>query len=108
MKRINDQDNKTLEHLEKDNWGAPSDQHTYLVYRTMELRRIPLNKFTTEDLRIMIGQGFSLFYLLPLAYEILKMDLYVKGNYYPGDLLNMVLPDADAASDGAHRYVVRL
>lgn len=96
MKFENNWRSKTPENLEKENWGEPSDNDSYLVKRTMELRRIPLEEFTTEDLRIMIGQEFSLFYLLPLAFEILENDLFAEGNFYPGDLMNMIFKIKDS------------
>ena len=91
MKFENNWRQKTLENLERDNWGNPPTDQSHLVIRTMELRRVPLEQFTTEDLRIMIGQEFGLFYLLPLAFEKLRKDLFAEGDFYPGDLLNMAL-----------------
>ncbi len=44
-----------------------------------------------EDLRIMIGQGIGLPWLVPLAIERLQADPLVEGDYYPGDLLGSVL-----------------
>lgn len=81
---------KTLENLEKDLWNK-STFDSKLVTRCYELRKVILEKFTTEDLRLMIGQQLGLKYLLPLAIEILKKDLYSEGNLFPGDLLKSVL-----------------
>jgi hypothetical protein len=81
---------KTLENLEKDFWGAPTF-NSHLVTRCHELRKIPLEEFTTGDLRIMIGQQIGLPHLIPLAIEVLTVDLFVQGDYYPGDLLQFVL-----------------
>ncbi|GAC1397039.1 MAG: hypothetical protein NVSMB56_12020 [Pyrinomonadaceae bacterium] len=39
----------------------------------------------------MIGQGFSLGYLVPLALERLESKPLIEGSFYPGDLLNSVL-----------------
>ena len=91
MKLENNWRSKTLENLEKDNWGPPSLDDGLLVQRTMELRRIPLDQYFIEDLRIMIGQEFGLSYLLPIALEALEKNLFAEGEYFPGDLLNMVL-----------------
>jgi hypothetical protein len=90
MKMNSDWKSSTLEQLENDNWGEPN-YGSYLVTRTHELRRVPLKNFTVEDLRIMIGQNFSLKYLLPLAIEELEKDLFAEGDFYPGDLLQHVL-----------------
>ena len=39
----------------------------------------------------MIGQGFGLNYLVPLAIDQLKINILAEGDYYPGDLLKNVL-----------------
>ena len=62
-----------------------------MVKRCLDLCKVPLDQFTVGDLRLMIGQGFSLQYLIPLAIEHLKTNIFAEGDYYPGDLLNNVL-----------------
>lgn len=81
---------KSLENLEKDEWKI-FDSDSRLVRRTKELRKIPLDNFTVEDLRLMIGQGFSIDYLIPLAIEKLKEDILAEGDLYKGDLLLAVI-----------------
>lgn len=81
---------KTLEHLEKDNWKS-SESDNSLVRRIGQLRTIPLCDFSTEDLRLMIGQQFSLDYLIPLALETLSDELFAEGDMFEGDLLKNVL-----------------
>jgi hypothetical protein len=81
---------KTLENLEKSNWGEPT-YDSYLVKTCHKLRRKPLEEFETEDLRIMIGQNIGLDYLIPLALETLKENILAEGHMYEGDLLNSVL-----------------
>lgn len=80
---------KTLENLEKEVWPK-MDFDSHLVRRTTQLRRVPLNEFSVEDLRIMIGQSFSLFYLIPLALEKLEENILSEGDMMPGDLLQAV------------------
>jgi len=83
---------KTIEQLGKDVWPAiDADKVSYLVKTCNALRKKVLNDFTVEDLRIMIGQGIALDYLIPLAIEVLSDDLFAEGDYYDGDLLNAVL-----------------
>ena len=90
MRLENNWRQKTIENLEKDFWGKPGyDSH--LVTRCHELRKLPLDNFTTEDLRIMIGQDIGLDYLIPLALEVLTIDLFAEGNLFEGDLLKNVL-----------------
>jgi hypothetical protein len=81
---------KTLENLEKDVWPK-IDSDSHLVTRTTQLRKIPLSEFSVEDLRIMIGQSFSLFYLVPLALEKLEDNILCEGDMRPGDLLQAVV-----------------
>lgn len=90
MKLENSWRYKTIENLEKNHWSH-HDYDSSLVRRIQELRKIPLNEFTTGDLRIMIGQQIGLDYLLPLALEALTQDIWVEGDLFPGDLLKSVL-----------------
>jgi hypothetical protein len=81
---------KTLEALEKKEW-QPVDFDSFLIKRTHELRKKVLSDFTIEDLRIMIGQQIGLDYLIPLAIEVLTVNLFAEGDFYEGDLLQSVL-----------------
>ena len=90
MKLENNWRQKTLENLEKDFWGKP-DFDSHLVTRCHELRKLQLDNFAIEDLRIMIGQQISLDYLIPLALEVLTIDLFAEGDFFEGDLLKNVL-----------------
>src|SRR3954462_2045905 len=85
---------QSLEELEHADWGEPK-YDSYLVTTIHRLRRVPLRQFSVEDLRIMIGQNIGLQYLVPLAIEHLRRDPLAQGDFYPGDLLKMVLT-ADA------------
>jgi hypothetical protein len=83
---------KSLESLEKKTWPAlNSDEGSYLIKTCNSLRKKQLQDFTTEDLRIMIGQGIGLYFLIPLAIETLTNDLFAEGDMYEGDLLKNVL-----------------
>ena len=86
MKLENNWCYKTIENLEKDKWPQ-HDFDSFLVRRTQELRKIPLNELTTEDLRIMIGQQIGLDYLVPLALETLTQDIWAEGDFFEGYLL---------------------
>lgn len=83
---------KSLECLEKKTWPAlNSDEGSYLIKTCNSLRKKQLKDFTTEDLRIMIGQEIGLYFLMPLAIETLINNLFAEGDYYEGDLLKSVL-----------------
>lgn len=76
-----------------------------MVKRCLELCKIPLEEFSVEDLGLMIGQNFSLRYLIPLAIEHLQVDIFVEGNYYPGGLLkNVLLVDTGFWLDNAELW----
>ena len=81
---------KSLQELEGQDWGeATFDSH--LVITCQELREKAIGIFEVEDLRIMIGQGIGLNYLIPLALEILEDNIFDEGSIYSGDLLDTVL-----------------
>lgn len=80
----------TLEELEKEYWGEP-EFNSHLVTECYRLRKVPFKHFTNENLRIMLGQKFSVKYLLPLAIEALEKDPLAEGDFYPGYLLQSVL-----------------
>jgi hypothetical protein len=87
----------TIQQLEGEDWGDPPPGSTSLVGRCTELRRKPLDQFTVEDLRIMLGQEMAVPILLPLAIEALVDDPLAEGDFYPGDLLVSVLRLPDSA-----------
>jgi hypothetical protein len=90
MKLENNWRQKSLENLEKSNWGE-QDFDSHLVTTCHKLRRKPLDEFLIEDLRIMIGQNIGLKFLIPLALEQLNKNILTEGDYYEGDLLQAVL-----------------
>ncbi len=81
---------QSLQELEEQDWGE-AEYPSYLVHTCHALHRKPLRELTVEDLHIMIGQNFSLDYLVPLALEHLQRDPFAAGDFYPGDLLGCVL-----------------
>lgn len=90
MKFENNWRSKTLESLEKKKWQL-SAFDSFLVKRAHELRKKVLSDFTVEDLRLMIGQQIGLYYLVPLAIEVLTVNPFAEGDFYEGDLLQNLL-----------------
>jgi len=82
---------KSIQNLEKIDYGDPSAAPTNMVKRCLKLCRVPLDEFSIDDLRLMIGQKFALRFLIPLAIEHLRKDIFCEGDCYPGDLLQSVL-----------------
>lgn len=81
---------KSLQELEGQDWGEP-DFDSHLVSTCNKLRKKSIGLFEAEDLRIMIGQGIGLEYLVPLALETLEDNIFTKGDIYSGDLLDTIL-----------------
>jgi hypothetical protein len=86
----------TIEKIECDFWGDVPPYPSHLVSTVHELRKKDISAFTTEDLRIVIGQSQSLPILMPIAIEVLRDNILAEGDFYPGDLLKSVLT-VDAA-----------
>lgn len=80
----------TLESLEQSVWQLPENA-TPLMVRCHRLRKKPLGEFRIEDLRLMIGQRIGLSFLLPMAIEKLRKNLFAEGDLYEGDLLSAIL-----------------
>jgi len=86
---------KTLEQLEGEDWGDP-EFDSYLVKTCHRLRKIALRDFANQDLRIMIGQSIGLRFLVPLAVDRLRKDVFLISEFYEGDLLiNVLSVDSD-------------
>jgi len=91
MKLENNWRQKSLKNLENRDMGEPSTEYPSLVNKVLKLRKIPLNQFSVEDLRLMIGQNEGLPYLIQLSLDVLKEDLFAEGDFYPSDLLQNIL-----------------
>ena len=86
---------KSLQALEGYDEGDPKGAPTPMIRRCLELHRTPLAQFSAEDCRLMIGQGFGLEFLVPLATEFLSE------NPFPGLVPGVLDP-------GLLRFVLRL
>ncbi|GIJ54042.1 contact-dependent growth inhibition system immunity protein [Virgisporangium aurantiacum] len=81
----------TIEQIDGVDRGDPPHDSSTLVRRCTTLRRKSLDRFTPEDLRIMLGQREAVPILLPLAVDMLVDNPLAEGDFYPGDLLMTVL-----------------
>jgi hypothetical protein len=103
-----DREAATLNDLEG---AAPAPTFdSYLVSTIHRLRSKAIGQFTVEDLRICIGQGVGLRWLLPEAAAVLRQAPLAEGDFYPGDLLVAVLgvgSDAWATHPGLRAQVGR-
>lgn len=84
MKKFDE--SKSLEALENEVWPDPSFKSS-LVEKVARIRKKPVKDLTVEELRLMLGQEFSLDYVIPSALTILEVNPLSEGDFYPGDLL---------------------
>lgn len=87
---------KTLDEMEGVVWGPPTFD-SGLVIRCHALRCKPVDEFSLDDIRVMIGQNISLPILVPLALQVMEVDPLVETRGAPGGLLWGVL-NADRGS----------
>ena len=80
----------TLEGLENKLYEYP-EFDSYLLRTCYELRKKNLRNFTVEDIRILTGQDIGLEYLVPMAIDVLRDNIFAEGDFYEGDLLKSVL-----------------
>ncbi len=81
---------KTIEALENDFWDEPTYPASF-VLKTHELRKKPIDDFTIEDLRFMIGENEGTDILLPITLDRLKDSPLAKSYVYPEFLLFSVI-----------------
>ncbi|MEZ6142186.1 MAG: contact-dependent growth inhibition system immunity protein [Zavarzinella sp.] len=76
---------QTLDELEGVVWDEPD--HPWRN-RVREARQKPLQAFSVEDLRFMLGQQISLPVLIPMALDVLELvDAFAGGDFHHGTLL---------------------
>jgi hypothetical protein len=82
---------RTLEELDDQNWGEPETAPAPMVARCLRLRRAPLHSLSQGDLRLLISQKIGLKYILPKAMKSISENALLEAEYYPGDLLCALL-----------------
>lgn len=84
-------EDRTLEELGSYNSGEPETAPTPMVARCMRLQKTPLHSLGDADIRLLIGQGIGLKYLVPKALARLVVEPLLETDYYAGDLLSALL-----------------
>jgi hypothetical protein len=98
----------TIEEREGKAWGEPPADASRLVRRCHELRTQPIAELSIEDLRLLIGQGIGLEWLVPVALDLLEDDPLAAGDLYEGDLITSVLGVPESYWAGATDEWLRL
>jgi len=80
----------SIEQLERDYWPV-SGAASHLVERCHALRKIPICELNVEDIRILVGQGIGLPFLVPIALRGLLKNPYLEGDFFAGDLLMAIV-----------------
>ncbi|MFJ9317792.1 contact-dependent growth inhibition system immunity protein [Pimelobacter simplex] len=80
----------SLSELEDDDWGDAPEGATPLVKKVHALRHKALSDLSDEDLRLLLGQGEGLHWLVPIALERLELDPCASGDLAPGALREQV------------------
>lgn len=85
--------NKSISELEGWRWKGdiPREDDSYVVRNFFTLHNKPISEMDLSDIRFLIGQNSGLKYLVPLALERLKENLFIETEYYPGDLFCSLL-----------------
>lgn len=112
MDFLSQYDNKTLEQLEmmiapegvfdrsvlarcideiEGTVSPPVEHGSHVVTESTRLRRKRIGEFTLENLRLMVGQQIAPDVLMPIALRLLAFNPWLRGDFYPGDLLSAVL-----------------
>jgi len=91
---------RSLEELEPT--VSPVQGNSYLQSEMRRLRQVPLRQLRLEDMRLLIGQGTGLRFVVPMAIEHVEMHPLASGDFYPGDLLRQVM-DVDEEYWNEHR-----
>jgi hypothetical protein len=82
---------RSIAQLEREDWGEPPSDAPPSIARCYRLRRAPIESLTLADVRLLLGQGIGLPYLVPIAIEALKKQPLIETEHYCGDLLANVL-----------------
>lgn len=86
MTRLHGNFEETLNTLEGEDWGEP-DYGSYVVRTVHALRKKRLLDLTNEELRLALSQRVGLPYILDLAFSRLRMDPFIGGDFYNGDII---------------------
>ena len=87
--------NHSIEEIENEYW-VEYEYETGLIAKCYELRKKKIKELTVGNIRMLLGQNIGNAILIPLAIEILKDNILVEGDFFPGDLLlNTINSDKD-------------
>ena len=92
---------KSASELEGWQWKdeAPVEgDSSFVEMNFYRLHNVPIKNYDLADLRFMIGQNTALEYLVPIAIEKLKENIFIEAEFYEGDLLCNVFGISDKSN----------
>jgi len=98
---------KTIEQLEGQTWEEPPEHESRVVITRYRLRKKPIDQFSVEDMRFMIGQNIGTQYLMPRALGLLGQNPLVEDYHSPGELLVSVVRLPDSYWEGHKDHLQR-
>lgn len=78
--------NKSVAQLENIDFSG-SDFNSYVVKKSTEAVKKPIEKLSGEEIRLLIGQKIGLKYLIPIAIDIIEKNPLIEITFFEGDLL---------------------
>lgn len=81
---------KSIEQLENDYW-SDIDFPTPLIQKCYAYRRVPIRDLSIGQVRLLLEQKIGVKHILSVALDILKVNIVAEGDFFPGDLLSVVL-----------------
>lgn len=93
MFKKSDYKNKSVSELEGWSWESevPDNESSFVIRNYYKLHKVKLKDYSPADIRFMIGQACCLDYLVPMAIEVLKNNIFIETDFYEGALLENVL-----------------
>ncbi len=82
---------KSIEQLENDYWPTVVKNPTVLTEKCYFFRKVPIQKLSLEQIRLLLTQNIGLQFLIPKAIDTLSSNILAEAEFYPGDLLITVL-----------------
>lgn len=92
--------------MHEDDLGAAA---TPMIQRCHDAMRKEVDELSVEDLRLLIGQGVALRWLVPVAVGLVAEEPFISGGLFAGDLLSALgsLPESHWATDTASWLTLR-
>ena len=69
----------------------PLEEASSIQQRIIKLYNTVIEEYSLGDIRFMIGQNLGIDFLINIAFDHLKENIFLDSEYYEGDLLSIIL-----------------